>query len=223
MEPESGKELWSVPHPISLGIAISTPAIADNRLVVSSQYNGAMMLEFRPGEAAPTVLWQASASSAPERQWKKAGFNTTMSTVLLLDGHVYGVSLYGETCCLDGATGQRVWTTLEPTSGGTEPRERWSTLFMVPHGDRVFVWNDHGDLILARLTPAGYQEINRVHVLEPDMPSTGSGGRLVVWSHPAFANRCLYVRNNHEIVCMSLAAQSHPLGGEGNRNQEPRR
>jgi hypothetical protein len=166
-------------------------------------------------------LWQASASSAPERQWKKAGFNTTMSTVLLLDGHVHGVSLYGETCCLDGDTGQRVWTTLQPTSGGTEPRERWSTLFMVPHGDRVFIWNDHGDLILARLTPAGYQEISRVHVLEPDMPSTGSGGRLVVWSHPAFANRCLYVRNNHEIVCMSLAAQSHPLGSEGNRNQEP--
>jgi outer membrane protein assembly factor BamB len=223
LEPESGKELWSVPHPISLGIAISTPAIADNRLAVSSQYNGTLMLEFRPGEAAPTVLWQASASSAPERQWKKAGFNTTMSTVLLLDGHVYGVSLYGETCCLDGNTGQRVWTTLQPTSGGTEPRERWSTLFMVPHGDKVFIWNDHGDLILARLTPAGYQEISRVHVLEPDMPSAGSGGRLVVWSHPAFANRCLYVRNNHEIVCMSLAAPSHPLGGEGNRNQEPRR
>ena len=32
LEPESGKELWSVPHPISLGIAISTPAIADNGL-----------------------------------------------------------------------------------------------------------------------------------------------------------------------------------------------
>jgi len=92
---------------------------------------------------------------------------------------------------------------------------------MVPHGDRVFIWNDHGDLILAHLTPAGYQEISRVHVLEPDMPSTGTGGRRVVWSHPAFANRCLYVRNNHEIVCMSLATPSHPLGGEGNRNQEP--
>ena len=31
-------------------------------------------------------------------------------------------------------------------------------------------------------------------------------GRKVVWSHPAFANRSVYVRNDHEIVCVSLAA-----------------
>ena len=92
---------------------------------------------------------------------------------------------------------------------------------MVSHGDRVFIWNDHGDLILARLTPAGYQEISRAHVLEPDMPSTGTGGRPVVWSHPAFANRCLYARNNHEIVCVSLAAPARPLRGEGTGNPEP--
>jgi hypothetical protein len=27
----------------------------------------------------------------------------------------------------------------------------------------------------------------------------------VVWSHPAFANRCVFARNNQEIVCVSLA------------------
>jgi hypothetical protein len=53
------------------------------------------------------------------------------------------------------------------------------------------------------------------------MPSTGSGGRLVVWSHPAFANRCLYARNNHEIVCVSLAAPIRPLVGEEGKHQEP--
>jgi outer membrane protein assembly factor BamB len=206
LEPESGKQLWQVAHHITAGVAISTPAIADNRLAVASQYEGVLMLEFRSGVAEPAILWKASAGTVPERKWKKAGFNTTMSTVLLLDGHVYGVSLYGETCCLNADTGQRVWTTLQPTSGGTEPRERWSTLFMVPHGDKVFLWNDHGDLILARLTSAGYQEISRTHLLDPDMPSSGGGGRKVVWSHPAFANRCLYVRNNHEIISVSLAA-----------------
>jgi outer membrane protein assembly factor BamB len=204
LEPESGKELWFVPHRLNAGMAISTPAIEGSRLAVCSQYEGVLMLEFRPGAAEPAVLWTASAGSAPERKWKKAGFNTTMSTVLLLGGYVYGVSLYGETCCLNGDNGQRIWTTLEPTTGGTEPRERWSTLFMVPHGNKVFIWNDRGDLILARLTSAGYQEISRAHILDPDMPSAGSGGRGVVWSHPAFANRCVFMRNNHEVVCISL-------------------
>jgi outer membrane protein assembly factor BamB len=206
LESESGKLLWSVHHPLVAGMAISTPAIEGNRLAVSTQYEGTMLLEFTPGAAEPAVLWKASAGSVPERQWKKAGFNTTMSTVLLIENHVYGVSLYGETCCLNGDTGQRVWTTLQPTSGGEVPRERWCTLFMVPHGKQVFIFSERGDLILARLTPAGYDEVGRTHILDPDMPSSGGGGRKVVWSHPAFANRSIYARNNHEIVCISLAA-----------------
>ena len=54
----------------------------------------------------------------------------------------------------------------------------------------------------ARLSPTGYQEIDRTHVIDPDNPMPG---RLVVWSHPAFANRKMFVRNDHEIVCVSLA------------------
>ncbi|MGA2619367.1 MAG: PQQ-binding-like beta-propeller repeat protein [Thermoguttaceae bacterium] len=208
LEPASGKLLWSVHHPLTAGMAISTPAIEGNRLAVATQYEGVLMLEFKPGAAQPAVLWKASAGTLPERQWKKAGFNTTMSTVLLIDNHVYGVSLYGETCCLDGNTGKRLWTTLRPTSGGEVPRERWSTLFMVPHGKQVFIFSEKGDLILARLTPAGYDEIGRSHVLDPDMPSAGGDGRKIVWSHPAFANRCIYARNNHEMVRVSLAASA---------------
>jgi hypothetical protein len=30
----------------------------------------------------------------------------------------------------------------------------------------------------------------------------------VVWSHPAFAHRSMYARNDKEIVCVSLAAES---------------
>jgi len=33
-----------------------------------------------------------------------------------------------------------------------------------------------------------------------------SRGRDVVWSHPAFANGCIFVRNDREIVCLSLKA-----------------
>ena len=174
-------------------------------LIVGSSRLPATYRKAIANAAQPVVLWRASAGTVPERQWKKAGFNTTMSTVLLLGKHVYGVSLYGETCCLDADTGRRVWTTLRPTSGGDVPRERWSTLFMVPHGDRVFIFNDKGDLILARLTPEGYDEIGRWHLLDADMASAGSGGRKVVWSHPAFADRCVFARNNHEVVCVSAA------------------
>jgi len=31
------------------------------------------------------------------------------------------------------------------------------------------------------------------------------GQRTLVWSHPAFANRSVYLRNDREIRCYSLA------------------
>ncbi len=204
--PETGKPLWSVAHPTYVGLAITTPAIEGDRLAVCSQYEGAMMLQFKPGVAEPGILWKASTGGAPEKEWKKAGFNTTLSTVLLRDNCLYGVSLYGEFCCLDGHNGARLWTTLAPTSGGTKPKERWCTVFMVTHRDRVLIFNELGDLILCRLSAKGYEEISRAHILDPDMASSG-GGRKVIWSHPAFANRSVYARNDHEMVCVSLAAK----------------
>ena len=137
IEPASGKVLWSVPHHPMAGMAIATPAVDGDRVAVSSQFEGAMLLKFSKDATEPKVVWHKSAAgSVPERQWKKAGFNTTLSTVLLAGGYVYGVSCYGETCCLDAADGRRMWTTLQPTSGGTVPHDRWCTPFSFPTATR---------------------------------------------------------------------------------------
>ena len=224
MVPESGKILWKVPHQTMAGMSIATPAVDGDRLAVSSQFEGAMLLEFpkvagslrvpsapsTPGDSDPKIVWKkTAAASVPEKPFKKAGLNTTMSTVLLTGGHVYGVSCYGEACCLDAANGSRVWTTLQPTSGGSEPHDRWCTAFFVPHrvpgSDKTFIFNEKGDLIIARLRPSGYEELSRTHLLDPDMSSSGGGGRKVIWSHPAYADRSIFVRNNHEIIRVSLA------------------
>ena len=54
------------------------------------------------------------------------------------------------------------------------------------------------------MTPAGYTEISRCHLLEP---TNTAAGRDVVWSHPAFANRHIYARNDKDILCADLAAK----------------
>ena len=71
-------------------------------------------------------------------------------------------------------------------------------------GDRFFLFNEKGQLIIAKLTPKGYEEIDRADILQPTNKALG---RAVVWSHPAFANKSLYARNDKEIVCVSLAAE----------------
>jgi hypothetical protein len=76
------------------------------------------------------------------------------------------------------------------------------TAFIVREGDRYWLFNEKGDLVIARFSREGYQEIDRAHVIEP---TNNAFGRKVVWSMPAFANRRVYIRNDKEIICLDLA------------------
>jgi hypothetical protein len=92
---------------------------------------------------------------------------------------------------------------VEPTTGGTR-RGRYGTAFIVKHEDRFFLFSETGDLILAKLSPQGYTELGRFHVLEP---TSLTFGRNVVWSHPAFAHKSVFARNDKELVRVNLAAE----------------
>ena len=102
---------------------------------------------------------------------------------------------------------ERVWETTKATTGGE--KVRWANAFLIPNCDRCFLWNERGDLIIARLSPKGYEEICRAHLLEATNTMAKQGGRTwpVIWSHPAFADRCMFARNDKEIICVSLAAE----------------
>jgi hypothetical protein len=67
------------------------------------------------------------------------------------------------------------------------------------------MFNERGELIVARLTPAGFQEISRAKLIEPTLEQARLRGG-VAWSHPAFAYRHVFIRNDEELVCASLAA-----------------
>jgi hypothetical protein len=108
------------------------------------------------------------------------------------DGSLYGVKF---------PDGDRLWETSEPLA---DRPPRSGTAFIIRQGDRYWLFTENGDLILADLTPEGYKELGRAHILEP----TGDAfGRPVVWCSPAFANRRMYVRNDKECVAVDLAAE----------------
>ena len=95
--------------------------------------------------------------------------------------------------------------TQQPVTGKQDKDERpvnSGTAFLVKNGDRYFLFAETGHLIIARLSPTGYEEIVRAKLLDT---TNECFGRPVVWSHPAFANKCVYARNDKEIVCYSLA------------------
>jgi outer membrane protein assembly factor BamB len=201
LDPETGRVYWSQPFRVRAGITIATPRLAGDLLFVSSFYNGSLMLQLDRDRPGARVRWKGKSNSEQPRL--SDGLHSLMCTPFLKDGYVYGVCSYGQLRCLKADSGERVWETLRATGSEAKPVERWANAFLVAQGDRFFLFNEKGDLILARLTPQGYDEIGRAHLLEPvnQLP-----GRPVVWSHPAFANRSVYARNDREIVCVSLAA-----------------
>ncbi len=213
LNPDTGDAYWSVPFHMKEppALSIPTPRIDGNRLLLTSFYDSALMLQLDPAKPSASVVWRGKSSS--ERPDRTDTLHSIMPTPYFHGSHIYGVCSYGQLRCLEAATGKRVWETMAATrerlDGAMKPEnpkpradDRWGNAFLVPQGDRTVLFNEHGDLILARLTSAGYDEIDRARVIDADDPMPG---RKVVWSHPAFAHRSAYVRNNTEIVCVSLA------------------
>jgi outer membrane protein assembly factor BamB len=208
LDPQTGKVHWSEKFVLRSALAIPTPRLDGDRLLVTPFYNGSLMLKLDPEKPAAKELWKVSGRG--ERPDQTQGLHSIMTTPYLKDGYIYGVCSYGELRCLKADTGERVWDTLAATTNTGKPI-RWANAFLVPHGDRTFVFNELGDLIIAKLTPKGYEEISRAHLLDPTntMATGGMSGRAnqVIWSHPAFANKCCYARNDRELICVSLAAE----------------
>ena len=143
-------------------------------------------------------MWKGNSKS----EIRTDGLHALITTPVIDGNYIYGICSYGQFRCLDAGTGERIWETLEVT----KERSRWAAAFIVRHKDRYFINNDRGDLIIARLSPDGYQEISRTTIIKPTTPV----GRprdmgAVNWSHPAYANRHIIVRNDEEIVRYSLA------------------
>ena len=124
------------------------------------------------------------------------------ATPSLQDGLLYGCGQDGYYTCARLLDGEVLWRTLEPLQ--SKRRLDWGNVFTVKHEDRFFLATDLGDLIIAKLDAEGYHEISRAKLIEP---THSIAGRTVVWSHPAFANRSVYLRNDREILCYSLARE----------------
>ncbi len=124
-----------------------------------------------------------------------------MATPVFAAGLGFGNGSIGELVCFDVADGKKHWETYEPLLG---KKTDCGTVFIVPQGDRYVMFNDQGELILAELTEAGYKQLDRAKIIEAD---GFARGRDIVWSHPAFAERSVFARNDQEIVRVSLEAE----------------
>ncbi|MDA1093556.1 MAG: PQQ-like beta-propeller repeat protein [Acidobacteria bacterium] len=205
LDPATGAIWWQYEFSVPSGLTIGTPVRSGRYLLVTQVENGGLMLALNPDRPAARLVWQGANPNRTDRPPQEA----TLSTPVVFGDAIYGLSSYGEFRGVDAATGERLWSTDRLT-----PNQRWGNSYLVQNGDRWFVTNETGELVIARFTRAGYEEVDRTLLLEPNTRTRGGASgrwddRSVLWAHPAFANKHVVARNDAEVVRLSLAAEDY--------------
>jgi outer membrane protein assembly factor BamB len=206
LDPLTGQLLWSIGLEPAFGMAIMSPRQVGDKLFAAGIGGAGVVLRLKGEKVIP--IWQEVMIQGKEMVPKSRGLYPVNMTPFVEGGIIYGVDQPGMLRAVELDTGKKLWFTFKPVIGKEEAEDysaaKSGTTFIVKNGDRFFLFSETGDLIIAKLTARGYEEISRAKLLEP----TGVAfARKIVWSHPAYANKCGFFRNDKEIICVSLAAK----------------
>jgi outer membrane protein assembly factor BamB len=191
LNPETGEVYWTEKLAPSYKMSIMAPQKEGDYLFASGIGTIGAVFKLNRDKPGLEIVWRGDT---------RTGVYCANSTPIIDAGVIYGCSCRGgQLRAVELTTGKRFWETFKPTTN--DRRAGHGTVMLTKNGDHYYLFNETGDLIIAQLSPKAYREVGRFHVLEP---TNEAFGRKVVWSYPAFANRHLFVRNDKEIVCVSL-------------------
>jgi outer membrane protein assembly factor BamB len=179
---ETGRRLWQVPHATRNGENTSMPLFHEGRLLVSTQFIGARLLE----------LSVRGEDATAREVWHNEDLNNHHEGVVRVDGHVYGSSRRGaggnRWFCLDFETGQTAF-------GGRGIGRATAT---VADG-RLYLVNHDGLVALVRPRPDRFEAVSQFQIPE--------GGDGPVWAHPVVSGGRLYVRHGDLLHCFDVEAR----------------
>jgi len=194
VDPETGKEYWSVPYEATNGLVSMSPRLTGQYLFAGGYSDQNLLLKLAADQPTAEVEWGNKGG---------AGISPVNVQPILDEDVMYGFDQSGQLMAVQLPSGERLWQTTDAIGGGRPAGS--DTAFIVRQADRYWIFNELGELLIANLSPDGYQEIDRAKVLEP---TNVAFGRDVLWCMPAFANKRMYVRNDKECICVDLAAES---------------
>jgi outer membrane protein assembly factor BamB len=195
IDANTGRIYWKIPFPVRMGMAIATPVQYKDYLFVSCFFNGSLLVKIDRQATTAEKVW----SRAGESEYNTDALHCVISTPLIKDEYIYGTDSYGELRCLRLDNGDRLWENSSAVN-----RNRWANIHFIDQGQRTWMFNEHGELIISELSPKGVTILSRAKLIEPTTGQLNRNGTGVTWSHPAFANRHVFARNDNRLVCAFL-------------------
>ena len=169
--------------------------VETGRIFLTSIYDGSYLYRLDHENMGVELLWSRRGPSESNTD----ALHSIIMTSVIIDDHVYGIDSHGEFRCLELGQGDRVWSEQTLLEKG-----RWATAFFVQNDDLTWIFTEKGDLVIGRLTPQGFERLSTTHIIDPTTFLPRRSGNIV-WSHPAFAYRHIFVRNDRELVCVDLS------------------
>ncbi|HMC27452.1 MAG TPA: PQQ-binding-like beta-propeller repeat protein [Verrucomicrobiae bacterium] len=183
--PDDGHLLWRVPFKTDAKRHAASPVIFGDTVTVNSQTIGLV---------CERITRDSSASFKASDAWINKQLKINLATPVEVDGYFYSEGVQGDYVCVDARTGKLQWS--QPGFGKPDKKDYASTI-VVKQNLLILTYN--GQLILAAANPAKYREIARLQVC-------GN-----TWSHPAYAQGRLYVRDGRELLALQLAGSDSAL------------
>ena len=137
-DPATGRELWRCDGMNEL--VYTSPIHGDGVIVGMGGYFGTAMAVKAGGEGDVT---------GTHRLWREERTKNRIGSGIVHDGHIYIYNSDGFAECLDLQTGERIWLERMPTKG--PEGESWSNMILV--GDRIYVPNQSGDVVVLKASP----------------------------------------------------------------------
>lgn len=174
-----GKLLWEWPFTTEYSMNIITPVVAKDLVIISGYGKGTTALRIAKGEKG----------FACERAWYAAQPVMFMSSPVIVEDHLYGLSQSGKgtLVCVALAGGVRAWS----SPGGIG-----SYASIVRAGRQFLVLGTDGVLLVVAADPSAYKEIAKVKLVEGP-----------VWAHLAVAGNRMYVKDKTHLACFAIPAE----------------
>jgi outer membrane protein assembly factor BamB len=178
LDPKTGHILWDAQRKQPIGLNAADPVVQGTRVFVSA------------GRKCGGAMYDVNSDKRPV--WDNKNMNNHWPTCVLWQDYLYGCE--GNNAagagrspnalrCLNWNTGNIVW---EEASIG------FFSLIIVDA--KLLMLTDHGVLIAAATSPAGYQELGRAQVIDEKC-----------FTAPSFANNYVYLRNTEgDVVCVDM-------------------
>jgi outer membrane protein assembly factor BamB len=190
VNPESGEEYWKTAFNADSGCCVMTPLRAGDHLYVGAYHGKNLLLKLTADKPGAEVVWKDK---------KDHGISPVNVQPFLIENVLYGYDDENGMLAVEIPSGKRLWQSNGPLGDEAKGSD---TAFIVKNGDRFFFFAETGHLVIGKLTPKGFEEIDRAKVLDQ---TNAAFGRKVVWCAPAYADKKAFIRNDKEIICIDLA------------------